>query len=102
MTLRTKLIQTNQNWIVPNHKGTISVRIFGGEGGYGRGADGGNGGAYGAYGTGGGGGYGHGGDLNHAPGYGGGVRCVNSSTSDQYRNGGNGICIIQYYTWIIN
>lgn len=70
--LRTEAFVTNSTWKVPNHVGTVSVRIFGGGGGgsmaysSGGGGYGGNGGNGGIVGTGtyggGGGGYGQGAD----------------------------------------
>ena len=41
--LITETITYNTNWTVPNHKGNISVRIFGGGGGGWSGAGGGGG-----------------------------------------------------------
>ena len=73
--LITETITYNTNWTVPNHKGNISVRIFGGGGGGWSGAGCGNGVS----------------PLENA-GFGGGGHYM------QYnRPGGGGICIIQYY-----
>ena len=82
----------------------------GGGGGYGQGADGGDGSGGGggyfarggdgdrAYTSGGGGGFGCGADSNNKAGFGGGGAMGNYGITEDKFGGGDGICIIQYYT----
>ena len=92
---------------------SYTISGIGGGGGYGRGADGGNGGTESGGGgggyvskggdslylsVGGGGGFGCGADRNNAAGFGGGGAIgYYNITNDKFK-GGDGICIIQYYT----
>ena len=82
-TLYTEIFNHNIIWTVPNGvvNNTVYVRLFGGGGG-------------------GGGGYGNGGDGTGRDdggyGAGGGGSISNTSLGG---NGGNGICIIQYYVY---
>lgn len=95
--LTTNLITSNTRFTVPSHYGNIYVRLFGGGGsggdcaggggGYGRGAQ------YCEYNL------GHGKNMTwYTAGYGGGgAGSFRTFASSNYSNGGNGICIVQYY-----
>lgn len=101
--LVTEVIVENTNWTVPSgiNGNKVSVRLFGGGGGgYGSSGSGGGGG-YGPYtsgtygGGGGGGGYGPGATWGVNAGYAGGG--YGGMYGVRYGDGGDGICIIQYY-----